>query len=403
MVRPREAESTLRLTSRAGAVPLAAMDLASQSTLEEQLDALPSSLRDRLAKRGFDPAQLVAWAADDRSADARNRITGEVKPVPAGDLASLPAPGSDEHADLTKRGEAILAAGQLAVCVLAGGMATRMGGVVKSLVDVVDGRTFLDLRLTEMAALARRHGRPVPLWLMTSEPTDGPIRAALRDGGHENAAATFEQHVSLRLADDAPRLWLDDDGQPSVYATGHGDLPSALVASGQLEKFVDRGGRYVWISNIDNLGARVDPALLAAHADAATPVSVEVVDKHAGDKGGGPVLHDGAPIICEHFRLPLGFDADQVPVFNTNTFIIDAKALLDLDFDWTFVRVNKDVQGRPAVQFERLLGEITVPLRPRFAHVSREGENTRFLPVKSHEDLAAVAEQARRIAASLAE
>lgn len=400
MVRPTEAESTLRLTSRAGAGPLAAMDLASLSTLEEQLDALPSTLRDRLAKRSFDPAQLIAWAADDRSADARNRITGEVKPVPVQDLASLPAAGTDEHTALAQRGEAILAAGQLAVCVLAGGMATRMGGVVKSLVEVVDGHTFLDLRLREMAALARRHGRTVPLWLMTSEPTDGPIREALREGGHDDAA-TFEQHVSLRLADDAPRLWLDDDGQPSVYATGHGDLPSALVASGQLEGFVEGGGRYVWISNIDNLGARVDPALLAAHADAGNPVTVEVVDKHAGDKGGGPVLHDGAPIICEHFRLPLDFDADQVPVFNTNTFIIDAKALLELDFDWTYVRVNKQVRGRPAVQFERLLGEITVPLRPRFAHVSREGEHSRFLPVKSHDDLAVVADQARRIAASL--
>ena len=376
------------------------MDLASLPTLEAQLDALPSSLRERLIRRGFDPAQLQAWASDDRSADTRNRIGGEVKPVPAGDLEALPPVTSAAHAALTERGEEILGAGQLSVCVLAGGMATRMGGVVKSLVEVVDGHTFLDLRLREMAALGRRHGRPVPLWLMTSEPTDGPIREALRHGGHENVAATFEQHVSLRLAEDAPKLWLDDEGEPSVYATGHGDLPDALVASGQLARFVEGGGRYVWISNIDNLGARVDPALLGAHAEAGAPVTVEVVDKHPGDKGGGPVLHDGSPIICEHFRLPLDFDADQVPVFNTNTFIIDAKALLELAFDWTYVRVNKNVQGRPAVQFERLLGEITVPLRPRFAHVSREGEDTRFLPVKSHEDLAAVADRARRLATS---
>jgi len=369
------------------------MDLAALPTLEAQLDALPSSLRDGLNQRGFDPAQLSAWAADDRSPDARNRIEGEVAPVPVEALERLPPDASRSRA----RGEEILRRGELAVCVLAGGMATRMGGVVKSLVEVVDGKTFLDFRLSEMAALERRHGRKVPFWLMTSEPTDGPIRAALKAGQHD--AATFEQHVSLRLADDS-RLWLDEQGQPSVYATGHGDLPSALGASGLLADFVESGGRYVWISNIDNLGARVDLALLGAHASSGALVTVEVVDKHDGDKGGGPVLHEGAPIICEHFRLPLDFDPDRVPVFNTNTFIVDAKALLDLSLDWTYVRVHKQVEGRPAVQFERLLGEITVPLRPRFAHVSREGEGTRFLPVKSHEDLAAVAERARRIAAT---
>ncbi len=37
-----------------------------------------------------------------------------------------------------------LAEGRLAFVVLAGGMATRMGGVVKALVEPLPGRTFLD-------------------------------------------------------------------------------------------------------------------------------------------------------------------------------------------------------------------------------------------------------------------
>ncbi len=50
-------------------------------------------------------------------------------------------------------------------------------------------------------------------------------------------------------------------------------------------------------------------------------------------------------------------------VFNTNTFIVDAAALLDLDFDWTYFVVEKKVDGRPAIQFERLVGELTSALR----------------------------------------
>jgi UTP--glucose-1-phosphate uridylyltransferase len=85
-------------------------------------------------------------------------------------------------------------------------------------------------------------------------------------------------------------------------------------------------------------------------------------------------------------------------VFNTNTFLVDARALADLALDWTYVRVEKKVEERAAIQFERLLGEMTVALRPRFAHVSREGEATRFLPVKDYDDLDRVRPDAARLA-----
>ena len=42
---------------------------------------------------------------------------------------------------------------------------------------------------------------------------------------------TFEQNVSLRLTPEGA-LFLDEHGQPSVYSTGHGDLPDALRRSG---------------------------------------------------------------------------------------------------------------------------------------------------------------------------
>src|SRR5207247_4288 len=95
------------------------------------------------------------------------------------------------------------------------------------------GNTFLDLRLAEHDELQKLSGMAVPLWLMTSEATNGPIRAALGSRLEAGDIATFEQFVSLRLTPEGA-LFRDDDGQPSVYATGHGDLPDALRASGLL-------------------------------------------------------------------------------------------------------------------------------------------------------------------------
>jgi UTP--glucose-1-phosphate uridylyltransferase len=358
--------------------------------LEKQIAALSPTLVARLRARGFDPERLHAWARDlGQGRDARNRLPGTVEPPAKGDVIDAPFAGTAEHARLEALGLAALRRGEVALCVLAGGMATRMGGVVKSLVEALPGRSFLDLRLAENAYLERLGGHRVPLWLMTSEPTDGPIRRALGNRIDDDYLATFEQFVSLRLTKSPgnAEVFVAAEGEPSVYATGHGDLPDALRASGLLDKFLARGGKVVVIANIDNLGATVDPAIVGFHLDHGGPLTVELVDKVGSDRGGGPVRWNGKPIITEEFRLPVGFDPMTVPVFNTNTFLVDAPALKALSMEWTYVEVEKKIGEHQAIQFERLLGEITAGLPAHFLRVPREGTASRFLPVKDAAEL----------------
>ncbi|HET6850584.1 MAG TPA: UTP--glucose-1-phosphate uridylyltransferase [Gaiellales bacterium] len=334
----------------------------------------------------MDEPRLTAWASDLLHAGPEaNRVPGVVTAPGPTDIGELPAPGSEEHRRLEQAGLAALARGELALVVLAGGMATRMGGVVKALVEALPGVTFLDARLAEREHWQSVSGATLPMWLMTSHATDGPIRDALDGRLDGDALATFRQGVSLRLTPEGG-LFLEDDGNPSVHATGHGDLPDALRASGLLHRFVERGGRYVWIMNLDNLGAAVDPVLLGWHIQQGVPLTVEVVDA-AGDVGGIPARLDGRPVVLEQFRLPAGFEGDRVPYFNTNTFIADASALDGLEAAWSWFRVEKTVDGRPAIQFERLVGELTSFMDSRFVRVPRDGDASRFLPAKSWEEL----------------
>jgi UTP--glucose-1-phosphate uridylyltransferase len=359
---------------------------ANPPPLSEELATLPDELRARLGRSGFDPARLERWATEvggDR--DALNRLP-KVEPLAPGDVESLPEPGTPEYAALVARGEGPLGRGEVALVVLAGGMATRMGGVVKALVPALGERTFLDLRLAAKRALEARYGATVPLWLMTSEATDGPIRRALGPALDGWSVAAFPQSVSLRLTP-AGALFRDATGAPSPYPTGHGDVPEALAASGLLARFVAGGGRYVLIANLDNLGATVDPALLGWHASHGAPLTVELADR-AGDKGGTPVRYEGKPIICEDFRLPAGFDPLSVPVANTNNFLVNADALASYRAPWTYVAVEKKVGDKTALQRERLLGEMTFHLPTRFVRVPREGAYARFLPVKDADELA---------------
>jgi UTP--glucose-1-phosphate uridylyltransferase len=358
-----------------------------QVTLDQDLTNLPEPLLARLAARGFDPRRLEEWAASvGRDRDARNRLPGVVEPPRPEDIVDLPAPGSPEHARNEALGREALSRGEVALCVLAGGMATRMGGVVKALVEALPGKTFLDMRLFEMDAIHRTLGVRPPLWLMTSEATNEPIREALAARGPAGEVATFEQFVSLRLTQEGT-LFRDEHGEPSVYATGHGDLPDALRASGLLERFLASGGKTVWIANLDNLGATVDPAVLGFHLAHGGPVTVEVVSKVGTDRGGGPVRWNGRRIIAEEVRLPAGFDSSAVPVFNTNTVLVRASDLASLDMKWTYVEVEKKVGAQKAVQFERIVNEITTALEPVMLRVPRDGVAARFLPVKDVAEL----------------
>jgi UTP--glucose-1-phosphate uridylyltransferase len=384
--------------------------------LRAQIAKLPSSLRSRLDAAGFDEERLIALAASLQTRapgeaslgrEQRNRVPGPVEPPRPDDIADPPAPGTSDGDRLAAWGLAAIGRGELAFCVMAGGMATRMGGVVKALVHAFDSHSFLELRLGENATWSRRAGSPVPLWLMTSEATDGPVRDELEHLGAGAHVTTFTQGIGLRLTQSG-QLFLDADGLPSTYATGHGDLPDALRRSGLLSEFVDRGGRYVWIANLDNLGATIDASLLGWFIEQNADVMVEVAPKVAGDRGGIPVwaaTQGGGrgPAarrlqVLEEFRLPEGFDASAVQVFNTNTFLVRADALLRTPVAWSWCEVEKKVGDRVAVQFERLLQELTAAMRATYVRVPREGTSSRFLPVKDHDELAARREDIRAAA-----
>jgi UTP--glucose-1-phosphate uridylyltransferase len=181
-------------------------------------------------------------------------------------------------------------------------------------------------------------------------------------------------------------LFHEDDGGLSPYATGHGDLTFALRASGVLTKFRERGGKYLYMSNVDNLGATLEPAIIGAHIARGAAITAEVVRKETGDKGGAPARVDGVPQIVEAFRFPPSFDQDSIPLFNTNSFVFSAAAI-DRDFDLTFFRVEKKVGDAKVIQFERLVGQLTAFLPSHFLEVPRSGPDGRFQPVKDPEEL----------------
>jgi UTP--glucose-1-phosphate uridylyltransferase len=292
---------------------------------------------------------------------------------------------------------------------LNGGLGTTMGMTqAKSLLPVKDGLTFLDIIALQMRALAQRAGVQVPLVLMNSFRTQADsLRALAKHGALSGPLAPdFLQHKVPRLlaADLTPAAW-PQAPEHEWCPPGHGDLYTALVTSGSLAAMRAHGFRYAFLSNSDNLGAALDPALLGWFASSGAPFAMEVKRRSEADKKGGHLARtkQGRLILRETAQCP----DDEVATFqdvalhkffNTNNLWIDLDALqraLDENagvLPLPFIRNEKNVDpsGAPSprvIQLETAMGAaISCFDGARAIQVPPH----RFAPVKTTNDLLAV-------------
>jgi len=359
------------------------------------LDSLTAAERALLDDLGFD-GPTFAQLTEDFVADRLppNRLAA-VEAPPSSAFLPVAASGTWQGDALRDAGLQALHGGTAGMLLLNGGMATRFGGRVKGVVDALPNRSFLALQASRLKALAAEIGRPVPLLLMNSHATDGATRDHLRDndffGLDPDSVRCFVQSAAPRLTPDG-QLFRDDDGALSIYGPGHGDLLPSLRRTGALAWARARGVDTLLMANVDNLGASLDPALLGRMLAGGHDLLVEVVPKNPGDAGGAPAQVDGRVAIVEGFAFPEDFDADTIPVFNTNTLWFRTEAL-DAELPLRWYCVKKNAGGQPVIQFERLVGQASWFLNTGFVQVSRD----RFLPVKSPADLVAAQPRLRAL------
>ncbi len=175
--------------------------------------------------------------------------------------------------------------GKTVLMKLNGGLATSMGLTgPKALLTVKDGLTFLDVVLRQ----AETYG--IPLVLMDSFSTHDATLAAV--AAHPTSRAdlvvAFEQHMVPKItkADFTPGEW-PSDPRLEWCPPGHGNLYAALATSGALDRLLGAGYEHAFISNVDNLGAVIDPAILGYFAEQRHGFMMEVTDRTEADKKGG--------------------------------------------------------------------------------------------------------------------
>jgi len=294
---------------------------------------------------------------------------------------------------------------------LNGGLGTSMGMTqAKSLLEVKEGLSFLDIIVRQILHL--RMTAPasprLPLVLMNSFATQRDSLAALAQTPELAADVPpdfLQNRVPKLLAEDLqPATW-EADPALEWAPPGHGDLYTALASSGMLEALLTAGYRYAFVSNADNLGAVLDPAILGWFAREQIPFLMEVADRTPADRKGGhlAVRREGGFVLREIAQTPeadvAAFqDTSRHRFFNTNTLWLDLQALdaelrardgvLGLPMIVNRKTVDPADGSSPAVvQLETAMGTaIDVFEGARAIRVDRR----RFAPVKTTDDLLAL-------------
>ncbi|MEE4364555.1 MAG: UTP--glucose-1-phosphate uridylyltransferase [Desulfotignum sp.] len=291
---------------------------------------------------------------------------------------------------------------------LNGGLGTSMGlNSPKSLIKVKSLLSFLDI-----AVLQNRHLNPdVPLIFMNSFSTRPDTLDAL--SAHpwlqkRSLAVDFIQHkvpkVDATLLEPASH----PENQTLEWCPpGHGDVYAALVSSGMLDQLLKNGYEYAFVSNIDNLGAVIDPAILGYFIENNLNFMMETADRTANDKKGGHLaqVKSGRYVLREIAQCPQNEtelqafqDIQKHRYFNTNNLwirlpalqriIAKKKGVMPLPLIWNQKTVDpRDPDSLPVYQLETAMGSaISVFDRAGAIRVPR----TRFIPVKNTNDLLAV-------------
>ena len=339
-----------------------------------------------------------------------------VRRVAAGDKGLMPEQTIEPVENLTQvhdlppKAEAALLK-QLAVIKLNGGLGTGMGlDRAKSLLPVKGSDTFVDFIARQILHLRREQNSKQPaFFLMNSFSTQRDTLEYLKKYPElsEDGVLDFLQSKVPKIdaATFEPVSW-PENPELEWCPPGHGDLYPSMLGSGLMGRLLERGVKFLFVSNSDNLGATVDLRVLSHLAQTNASFLMEVTERTAADRKGGHLARrksDGRLVLRESAQCPKEDEArfQDITVhryFNTNNLWLrldHLRAELERNngvIPLPLIRNVKTVDPRrpqspKVLQLESAMGAAIESFQRTAALVV---PRTRFAPVKSTSDLLAL-------------
>ncbi|KAJ4483273.1 UTP-glucose-1-phosphate uridylyltransferase [Lentinula aciculospora] len=376
----------------------------SPRTLSSEIDRLLNTLSDPAARKGFEMEMVSFKQMFSRYISSQEQNTkmewDKISPPPADQLIA--------YDSLIQQADS-KSLNKLAVLKVNGGLGTSMGiKGAKSALEVRSGATFLDLVVQQVQHLNATMNIDVLLVIMTSFKTQADTLKVLKKYVNDSVRIlTFNQSRYPRVLQDTmlPYPRTAEDELRTWYPPGHGDLFLSLRRSGVLDQLLSEGKEYLFVSNSDNLGAVVDPAILQHLIESDLEFLMEVTNKTKADLQGGTLVnYNGSLRLLELGQVPFEHREDFKSVFNfkilnTNNLWINIKALkrimdnegLNLDI---MEKTRYLDNGEVVIQLETAAGSAIKHFKKAHGVVV---PRKRFVPVKNCADLLLVKSDIYRI------
>ncbi|KAI0203533.1 nucleotide-diphospho-sugar transferase [Astrocystis sublimbata] len=283
----------------------------------------------------IDPARInKLWElAQNPPKEPENTV---VEPLPESATASVL---DSKPADLERwynLGLDLIAKGEVAVILLAGGQGTRLGSKApkgayniklnsKKTLFQIQAERILKIQQLAAEKASDKSKAQVPWYVMTSGPTRGPTEkffkkeslAELSDEENEARAQgkpyfgldaqnvkIFEQGV-LPCYDFNGKIILAGKGEVAVAPDGNGGIYKALQDEGVLDDMRRRGIKHVHAYCVDNCLAKVaDPVFIGFAAEKQVQIATKVVRKRNATESVGLILSkNGRPDVVEYSEI----------------------------------------------------------------------------------------------------
>ncbi|KFY19381.1 hypothetical protein V491_04468, partial [Pseudogymnoascus sp. VKM F-3775] len=245
----------------------------------------------------FDPARIneITDRALNPPKPTEDASQSGLEPLPESATASILDSAPEDLKTWYDSGLDLIAAGKVAVLLLAGGQGTRLGSSApkgcydiglpskKSLFQIQGERIRKVQRLAEKKSGAAAGSVTVPWYVMTSGPTRGPTEAYFQEhdyfGLNKENVHIFEQGVLPCISNDG-KILLESKGRVAVAPNGNGGIYEALVTSNITADMRKRGIEHIHAYCVDNCLAKVaDPVFIGFSASKNVSIATKVVRK----------------------------------------------------------------------------------------------------------------------------
>jgi UDP-N-acetylglucosamine/UDP-N-acetylgalactosamine diphosphorylase len=285
-------------------------------------ERLPADDQENLARQlaSLDWDFVRDYAAEHPPAEAQ--LSADSLITPPSRSIHWPNSPAEQHSwsQAAEEGRDFLQSGRIAVVVVAGGIATRLGTPYpKGMFPIgpISGRSLFHLLAEQVLALSQRYQVDIPYLIMTSEATHVATERWFEQhqwfGLDPKNVFLFQQGTVPAFDSTSGKLLMSSESSLALNPDGHGGLPFAMSRAGLFKELLNRGIETLFYHQVDNPLVHIcDPAFIGLHLRHAAEVSVKFVSKQTPDERVGLLVEiDGRPRMIEYSDLPESLGALQ--------------------------------------------------------------------------------------------